>query len=459
MPLVTHALNVSAFGDGWNSTTISDFTRQLLGVQPTAGGDATVTISFLGDFEFPAGGTGDEFALGIEGNFFGWFSGGEYQATNAGFTIAQAAWQAIIADGIIDVTFDMGAGVQDFTFIHGQEEFINITFTWDAPKTIQGTQDADFLSGTEQSDIITGFAGNDTIHGLGGNDTVDAGLGDDYVIGGEGADSASLGGGNDTFFAGEGDAGADSVLGGAGNDVIGGGAGADRLEGGLGSDTLYGGADGDTLVLGVWVNLTASDDDLGAVNVAWAGAGNDTVSGSASGDLIGLGADGDAAFAHAGNDTIYAGAGIDGIYGGDGNDEAYGGTGDDDLVGDAGNDTLYGGAGDDSIVGGTGDDVLWGGAGEDTLIGDSGTDTFGFAVATTALDADTGNNDLIADFVEGEDGDVLDLSDFGLSGDLADLIADGYIVAGGLDLNSDGTIDIDIAGLVTTDLTANNVII
>jgi hypothetical protein len=80
-------------------------------------------------------------------------------------------------------------------------------------------------------------------------------------------------------------------------------------------------------------------------------------------------------------------------------------------------------------------------------------------VATTTPDADSGNNDRISDFVVGEDGDVLDLSDFALSGDLANLIADGYTVTGGLDLSADGTIDIDISGLVTTDLTANNVII
>ena len=38
-------------------------------------------------------------------------------------------------------------------------------------------------------------------------------------------------------------------------------------------------------------------------------------------------------------------------------------------------------------------------------------------------------------------------------------IADGYIVAGGLDLNADAVIDVLITGLVTTDLTDNNVII
>ena len=452
MPMVT--LNVSAFGDGVDNHQINDFSGQILGVQTTVDADVAVVVSFLGDFEMPGNPFYDGFGLNIEGNFFGWFTGGEYQATNAGFTITQATWQNIIADGTINVTFDMDDGVQDFGDFYGVEEYINVTFTWNAPRTIQGTQSADFLSGTEQSDVITGFAGNDTVFGLGGNDTVDAGLGDDYVVGGEGADSASLGGGNDTFFAGEGDAGADVVSGGAGDDVLGGGAGADRLEGGLGSDTLYGGADNDTAYLN---DATGTGDD-DAANVAWTGAGSDSVTGSAGDDLIGLGADGDSFTAYAGNDTIYAGAGNDGGDAGGGNDEIYGGAGSDGLQGGAGNDTIYGGGGDDVLDGGTGDDVLWGGTGRDTLIGGTGTDTFGFAVATT-LDNDTVNNDVISDFVEGEDGDVLDLSDFGLSGDLASLIADGYIVDGFLDLNKDGVSDVVVTGLTVATLTDGNVIL
>ena len=80
-------------------------------------------------------------------------------------------------------------------------------------------------------------------------------------------------------------------------------------------------------------------------------------------------------------------------------------------------------------------------------------------MATTTLDGDTGNNDTISAFVAGEDGDVIDLSDFGLSGDLADLITDGYIVVGGLDLNADGVLDVDVTGLVPGTLTDNNVIL
>ena len=93
------------------------------------------------------------------------------------------------------------------------------------------------------------------------------------------------------------------------------------------------------------------------------------------------------------------------------------------------------------------------------MTGDGGVDTFGFAVATTTLDGDTANNDVIADFIEGEDGDVLDLSDFGLTGTLADLIADGYIKDGFLDLNADGVNDVNVTTLTVATLTDNNVII
>lgn len=132
MTIVTRTRDVIAFGDGGNGTQIVDFTRLLLGVPTTAASDVTIDISFLGDFESPFGGQGDEFRLNIESNFSAWFTGNEYEASTASFTIGQTTWQSIISDGTIEITYDMGEGVQDFSDINGGlEEYINLTFTWD----------------------------------------------------------------------------------------------------------------------------------------------------------------------------------------------------------------------------------------------------------------------------------------------------------------------------------------
>ncbi|GAA6159961.1 hypothetical protein NBRC116589_21350 [Ruegeria sp. HU-ET01832] len=77
-------------------------------------------------------------------------------------------------------------------------------------------------------------------------------------------------------------------------------------------------------------------------------------------------------------------------------------------IAEGGDDELFGGAGDDIIDGGRGDDILDGGADNDTLIGGSGRDTFTFRRGT--------GFDVVADFSTSvEDGDFLDVSDFGVT--------------------------------------------
>ena len=93
-----------------------------------------------------------------------------------------------------------------------------------------------------------------------------------------------------------------------------------------------------------------------------------------------------------GNDTFHGSSGIDVLRGLGGNDTLYGGDGSDVLFGDAGDDALYGGEGDDILIGGEGEDVLHGGTGRDTFM-------FG----------DNHGNDIISDFVIGED--MIDLTD------------------------------------------------
>lgn len=76
-------------------------------------------------------------------------------------------------------------------------------------------------------------------------------------------------------------------------------------------------------------------------------------------------------------------------------DRFNGDVGDDSVAAGAGNDTLLGGAGNDTLSGGDGNDILEGGDGDDVLFGGTGNDTF--------VVAPTSGNDVVADFVLGED--------------------------------------------------------
>ncbi|MDA7965354.1 CHRD domain-containing protein [Ruegeria sp.] len=115
-------------------------------------------------------------------------------------------------------------------------------------------------------------------------------------------------------------------------------------------------------------------------------------------------------------------------------------------IAEGGNDELFGGAGDDTIDGGRGDDILDGGADNDTLIGGSGRDTFTFRRGT--------GFDIVADFsVSVEDGDFLDVSDFGITS-----IDDLQIEANGADTVIDlGNGDqITLEGVAPNELVAEN---
>ncbi|MBP7000253.1 choice-of-anchor Q domain-containing protein [Amaricoccus sp.] len=90
----------------------------------------------------------------------------------------------------------------------------------DAPLTLTGGPNADFLVGEGLADRLRGKDGDDILRGLGGDDTL------------------------------IGDLGADSLRGGAGNDDLRGGAGEDWIAGGGGDDLLSGGAGADIFVFG-----------------------------------------------------------------------------------------------------------------------------------------------------------------------------------------------------------------
>ena len=72
------------------------------------------------------------------------------------------------------------------------------------------------------------------------------------------------------------------------------------------------------------------------------------------------------------------------------------------LTGSQAPETLIGAGGDDAIVGAGGDDVLVGRGGSDTLAGGAGADTFVYGAVSDSTTA-PGGNDVITDFVSGDD--------------------------------------------------------
>lgn len=110
----------------------------------------------------------------------------------------------------------------------------------------------------------------------------------------------------------------------------------------------------------------------------------------------------------AGNDTIMGMGGNDTLNGNAGDDVMNGGLGNDTLNGGDGNDTLDGGTGTDILNGGNGNDLLIGSAGRDTMNGGAGNDVFRFNANIAEIGNTLTTNDIIQNFVSGED--VIDLS-------------------------------------------------
>ncbi len=185
-------------------------------------------------------------------------------------------------------------------------------------------------------------------------------------------------------------------------------------------------------------HVSLGDETLGGGGVVagpiHTGLGDDKVStGTAEiGGLVALGAGHDTLDAlEATSDlTVFGGSGDDNIQTGDGDDRIVAGAGDDAVFSGAGNDVVFGGPGDDAIDGGAGFDVLVGGAGDDQLFAAAGFDLVtGGAGADTFFFGPTSDVDVILDFSIAE-GDVIDLSLFGLFASGAEAYAAG-VDAGG----------------------------
>ena len=260
------------------------------------------------------------------------------------------------------------------------------------------------LTGSDHKDMLGGDSGDNYLKGGAGNDWDEEAIrgregglfgegGDDTIAGGSGNDWLN-GGGDDDYLLG--DSGHDMLLGGPGGgytaavaQVVDGDGNvttpaspemfAETLKGGSGNDTLKGG-------------LSDADTPAPEVELLDGGTGNDTADYSDHGatNAVTITLDDDGNF----NDDPDA-TGFDAAL--------------DRLISI---ENLTGGAGNDALTGNKFANILAGGAGEDTLMGGGGSDTFVFARETGA--PATGTEDGIGDFSKA-DGDMIDLSAFGLS--------------------------------------------
>ncbi|MBU2890978.1 Hint domain-containing protein [Celeribacter halophilus] len=387
-------------GSGIDGIIGSDFNDTLIGFDSEGTGDDAFTNQFWG-------GDGDDYIDGAGGD-------DELYGEAGNDTIYGGDGDDTIDGGTGDDTIDGGAGADDISAGSGNDT----VFGGDGDDTIYGYEGSDTVDGGDGDDYIntrtstgtgqpdTGFDhpdssaldysadsapsnDMDTVYGGAGNDTILTGDDNDYIEGGDG---------NDTIDAGFDD---DEVYGGAGNDTIQGGEGNDTIDGGDDNDIIYG-------------DVSPDSDDYAAFSYYELDDHGETTS-----------ADTDTAN---NSDVIYGGAGDDTIYGQDDADTLYGGDGDDTLDGGIDDDTLYGGAGNDTLLGGQGADTIDGGAGADNIDGGTGNDTItagGGDTVTGGEGSDTiiidpslldGNAITItgSEDDDGEDNDVLDLSNVGL---------------------------------------------
>jgi len=263
--------------------------------------------------------------------------------------------------------------------------------------------------GSDGNDKLTGGAGADDLDGGGGADTANYALSpagvtvdlidgigffgdaegdklariervigsrfDDTLFGDDGANQLNGRHGDDNLY---GRRGADILVGGRGLDYLYGERGSDTLMGGAGNDALFGGPGADILDGG------SGDFDFAGY---WGAASGVTV------DLeFGVGLAGEAD-----GDTL---SGIEGLVGSMFADVLFGGLGNDVIGGLDGADTLAGDVGNDVVNGGGGVDAMYGGVGEDTFQYSAASDT----------GVGAGNRDVIHDWDDGGDADLIDVS-------------------------------------------------
>jgi Ca2+-binding RTX toxin-like protein len=97
---------------------------------------------------------------------------------------AEAAWNAIAADGSIGDVVDLKDG-NDLIWASGGND---IVFGGRGNDQLRGENGTDVLFGEDGNDVLRGGADNDFLAGGDGNDVLDGGTGDDYMHGGDGDD-------------------------------------------------------------------------------------------------------------------------------------------------------------------------------------------------------------------------------------------------------------------------------
>jgi|GEM_PF-259753 len=399
----------------WNSSTINITTVS------TGSGNDTISGTGTGNPENLKGNAGSDTITAGSGNDT--LDGGTgNDSLNGG-------------NGNDSYNFSDNWGIDTLTDSAGTDQVDLSNVTADATINLVNGSGAEVTSGSNSIEFGTsvlenafGGAGNDTITGTFANNILVGNAGNDTIIGADGNDSITGGSGNDSISAGTGD---DTLIGGAGNDILDGGDGNDTYVFGpvgtdpanWGNDTIIDSSGSQTLdfssvTTNLAMNLTSGVTDGintvswsgNIISTAYAGSGNDNVTGNSLANVIST---------YAGNDTLNGAGGNDILSGGDGNDTyVFSGTwGSDTLSDNAGENVVdcsavtaaltinltsstsdeitdgtnkvnwssgdiiadaIGGSGNDSITGNTGDNVLTGMTGNDTLIGGSGNDTYQF---------------------------------------------------------------------------------
>jgi Ca2+-binding RTX toxin-like protein len=327
----------------------------LIALVGVAGSDQDDTlIGDVGDNGF-AGRLGNDSIDGTDGFDTVYYDGAEVTAavsvTLGNDTLASVVSGGAGADVLKDIEGVVGSGYND---------------------TLAGNGDANLLDGGFGNDSLSGNAGADTLTGGEGDDTFVGGADNDSIVGGNGFDIAVLTEGNGTVGlsvnlatgAVTGPAGNDAlvsiegVVAGAGNDTLLGTATGEFFRGGFGNDSIVGGDGFDRAAYDIGTSGSLQTVNTAVVvslvtGLAAGAQGTDTLVG-----IENLRGSNDAAT----GDSLTGNALANDIQGRDGNDTIVGNAGDDFLQGDSGNDSLVGGDGEDVLVGGAGNDLLDGGA-------------------------------------------------------------------------------------------------
>lgn len=410
--------------------------RTVVGVPTTISGpSAEVTFSGVGDLD--AAGI-EYFDIFVEGTYIGRIQGQQYGSPVSVFaSIPESVWAAVIADGMIEMTYVVGPESNDFG-----SEYINASFTWLAgpavvtpPVAVADTvvvaegatlaaaaridgvlgNDTDADDGQTASLVVTSIAAGVqiatavagspvTVTGAYGVLTINAD--GTYSYNANNAQSLNVGQtAVDTFTYGIEDEdgetstatlaitingvantiagatpGVDKLTGTAFDDLLFGLGGADVLTAGAGNDRLDGGIGIDRMVGGTGGDTYVVDDIRDAV-IELAGEGIDTVESSVdytlAANVENLTFTG-SAIKGTGNalaNTLTGNAQNNVLNGADGDDIIFGLAGFDNLTGGNGADQIHGGDDADTLTGVAGDDTLWGDGGDDVLSGGEGDDT------------------------------------------------------------------------------------